>query len=80
MGKSKKSSKKLFKKFMKSNRVLLAALSGTAAGIAIASIIGTEKAKQIMDTIDDSVNGFKDKISNNKRPNAEKASLKHSAG
>jgi hypothetical protein len=54
----KKSNKKHFKKFVKNNRVLLAALAGTATGITIASIFGTEKAQQLLDKIDDSVRTF----------------------
>jgi hypothetical protein len=54
----KKSNKKQFKKFIKNNRVLLAALAGTATGITIAGILGTERAQQLVEKIDDSVRNF----------------------
>ena len=53
MGKKKKNSyKKQLRKFMKSNRVILAALTGAATGIAIAGILGTERAKEIVNTVE----------------------------
>jgi hypothetical protein len=82
MGKKKKSKKKLLGKLMKSNKVLLAALSGTAAGIAIANIMGTGKAKELVDTVENSIRDFKDKVKND-QPSVHhrgKAELKHSAG
>lgn len=59
MGKNKKKSKK---SFMKENKVLLAALGGITAGISLAGILGTEKAKKIADTLGSSVNEFTNKL------------------
>jgi hypothetical protein len=59
MGKNKKKSKK---SFLKGNKVLLAALGGITAGISLAGILGTEKAKKIADTLGSSVNEFTGKI------------------
>jgi chitinase len=66
MGKNGKKSfyKKQLKPLVKQNKVLLAALGGVATGITIAGILGTEKAKQLVDTIEDSVKTFTDKIKN----------------
>jgi chitinase len=49
MGKKKKKSfyKKQLKPFVKSNKVLIAALGGAAAGITISNILGSEKAQHI---------------------------------
>ncbi len=63
MGKKKKSFyKKQLKPLFKQNKVLLAALGGIATGITIASILGTEKAKEIVNSIENSVKDFTDKI------------------
>ena len=64
MGKKGKKSfyKKRLKPLVKQNRVLLAALGGVATGITIAGILGTEKAKEIVNTIEDSVKAFSDKV------------------
>jgi hypothetical protein len=66
MGKKGKKSfyKKQLKPLVKQNKVLLAALGGVATGITIAGILGTEKAKQLVDTIEDSVKTFTEKIKN----------------
>jgi hypothetical protein len=65
MGKKKKSFyKKELKPLFKGNKVLFAALGGAAAGIAIANIFGTEKASQILKTVEDSVAEASDRISN----------------
>jgi hypothetical protein len=65
MGKKKKSFyKKSLKPFMSDNSLFLAALGGMAAGISIATILGTEKAKQIVETIEGTAKDFKTKISN----------------
>ncbi len=64
MGKKSKKSfyKKQLKPLVKQNRVLLAALGGVATGITIAGIFGTEKAKEIVNTIEDSVKTFSNKV------------------
>jgi hypothetical protein len=55
--------KKKFKKtFLKQNKVMLAALGGVAAGISLAGILGTEKARKIVDTLGSSVNDFTNKL------------------
>jgi len=66
MGKKGKKSfyKKRLKPLLKQNRVLLAAMGGAITGITIANILGTDKAKQIADTIEGSVKNFTDKLRN----------------
>lgn len=69
----KKSDKKSFykksvKPFVKGNRVLLAALTGVAAGLTLSSLMGTEKAKRLLHTIEGSVQDFTSKITDNGRP------------
>jgi hypothetical protein len=60
MGKKGKKSfyKKRLRPLLKQNRVLLAALGGALTGITIAGILGTEKAKQIANTLEGSVKNF----------------------
>jgi hypothetical protein len=69
MGKKGKKGKKSFykkqlKPLLRQNKVLLAALGGVATGITIAGILGTEKARELVNTIEDSVRTFSDKIKN----------------
>jgi hypothetical protein len=66
MGKKGKKSfyKKQLRPFVKSNQVLLAALGGAAAGITLSSLLGTEKAKQVFDTVQTSMKDFSDKVIN----------------
>lgn len=61
MGKKKK--KSLYKKLVKGNKVMIAALTGVAAGVTLSNILGTEKAKQILHTVEDSIENFAGKIS-----------------
>lgn len=74
MGKKNKKSfyKKQLKPFLKSNRVMLAALTGAATGIAIASILGTERAKQLVNTVEESVRDFTSKARNENSKNSFK--------
>jgi cell division protein FtsL len=72
----KKSAKKQFKKFLKGNRVLLAALAGTATGITISNILGTEKAKQLVDAIEDSVHKLASKVTKGEVKNSYKETHK----
>jgi hypothetical protein len=67
----KKKNKKLFKKFMKSNRVMLAAFAGAATGIALAGILGTERAKAMVQTVEDSVTDFGKSKDKNSYRNAD---------
>ena len=64
MGKKKKKSfyKKQLKPFLKGNKILLAALAGAATGITLASILGTEKAQQVVHGVENSVRDFKDRV------------------
>jgi hypothetical protein len=64
MGKRKLINKKLFKRLAKRNRLLLAAIGGAADGIAISAIMGSDKAKQILQTVEDNVKGFNAKFQN----------------
>ena len=41
---------------------MLAALGGVATGISLAGILGTEKARKIVDTLGSSVNEFTNKL------------------
>jgi hypothetical protein len=77
MGKKKSLYKKQLKSFMKSNRILFAVLGGAAAGITIAGLLGTEKAKEILHTVENNVRDFKNKVSNEfqKEPLAREGSL-----
>jgi hypothetical protein len=61
MGKKKK--KSLYKKLIKGNKVMIAALTGVAAGVTLSNILGTEKAKQILGTVEDSIENFASKVS-----------------
>ena len=63
--------KKQVKPFLKGNKVLLAALGGAAAGITLVNIIGSEKAQQILHTVEDSLTNFADKVSKSMSENAE---------
>lgn len=74
MGKKNKKTfyKKQLKPFLKSNRVLLAALGGAAAGITLSNILGTEKAQNILHTVENSVHDFTEKV-------ADSMSGKHNA-
>ena len=69
MGKKNKKSffKKELKTLFKGNKVLFAALGGAATGIAIANILGTEKANEILHTVENSISDATDRISNGLR-------------
>jgi hypothetical protein len=62
MGKKKKSALKYFTKFGKNNKVMVAAFAGAAAGIAIAGVLGTKKAAEILKTAETSVKDFGNKV------------------
>lgn len=65
MGKKNKKSfyKKQLKPFVKDNRILIAALGGAAAGITLANLLGTDKAQNILHTVEDTIHDFTDKVS-----------------
>jgi hypothetical protein len=54
--------KKIKKSFLNQNKLMIAALGGVAAGISLAGILGTEKAKKIVDTLGSSVSDFTNKL------------------
>ena len=56
MGKKRTFYKKQLKPFLKGNSTWVAVLSGMASGLAIARILGNEKAKQIFQSVEDNVN------------------------
>lgn len=60
MGKKgkKASYKKLIGSFVMNNRVMLAAIAGAATGITLASVLGTEKAKKVIGSLESSVKDF----------------------
>jgi hypothetical protein len=62
MGKKKKSALKYFSKFGKNNKVMWAAISGAAAGIAIARVLGTQKAADILQAAETSIKDFSNKV------------------
>lgn len=66
MGKKNKKSfyKKQLKPMVKGNKVLIAALGGATAGIALANILGTAKSKEILHTVENSISNIMDRISN----------------
>ncbi len=64
MGKQKnKSESKGIKKFTSKNKVLLAAVGGAAAGFAITRLLATEKAGEMMHTVEGKVRQFGHKTS-----------------
>jgi hypothetical protein len=67
--KSKKSGKKALKTFVKGNKVLLAAIGGTAAGITIAKVLGMEKAQQLVRAVENSFASIEEKVKNGFRHN-----------
>lgn len=58
MSKKKRSTKKHLKNLIKKNRVWVAALGGAAAGIALTSLLGTEKAKQVLASVENNLKDF----------------------
>lgn len=74
MGKKNKKSfyKKQLKPFVKGNKVLIAALGGAAAGITLANILGSERAQQILNTVESSLSDFTDKVSKGMSGNGNK--------
>lgn len=56
--KKNKSIDKTLRKYARKNKFVLAAFGGAAAGIAISRILGTEKATQVLQSLEDNVRGF----------------------
>jgi hypothetical protein len=50
-----------FSTFFTDNKVLVAALAGLAAGVALASILGSDKAKTAFNSLSDTASDLKDK-------------------
>jgi hypothetical protein len=46
---------KALKPILRDNRVLLAVLAAAAGGVALAAVIGTDRGKQVIDSLSDSV-------------------------
>lgn len=66
MGKKNKSFfKQNVKPFLSDNRLLLTALGGVAVGISLANILGSDKAKQLVDSMESSVKEFTNKMKDN---------------
>jgi hypothetical protein len=61
--KKNKSGIKGIKNFASKNKVMLAAIGGAAAGVAITRILGTEKATEILNTVENKVREYNNKIS-----------------
>ena len=51
------------KKFASNNKVMLAAVGGAAAGVAITRLLATEKAGEIMNTVEKKVREYANKVS-----------------
>jgi len=61
--KKNKSGIKDIKKFASKNKVMLAAIGGAAAGVAITRILGSEKASEILNTVESKVREISNKVS-----------------
>jgi hypothetical protein len=70
MGKKKNS----YKTFVKKNKVMLAAMGGVATGIALAGVLGSEKAKALLQSVEGNVKEFSNKIANGMQSDASSAS------
>ena len=66
MGKKSKKNKlkKDVRAVLKGNKVLFAALGGAAAGLTLAGIFGSEKGKEILNAVEDSIETTAERISN----------------
>jgi hypothetical protein len=61
--KKNKSGIKGIKNFASKNKVMLAAIGGAAAGVAITRILSTEKVAEIMNTVEGKVREYSNKVS-----------------
>lgn len=64
MSKKNKKLKKTVRAALKGNKVLFAALGGAAAGLTLAGILGSEKGKEILNTVEDSISTAAERITN----------------
>lgn len=76
--KFKKISSKRVSSFLTDNSLLLAVLGGAAAGISLAALLGTEKAKQIVDNISESAKNIASKLDNGMEGISDHVGVKHS--
>ena len=58
--------KNQIKSFMKSNRIVLAAIAGAAAGIVITQVLGSERAKEMMHAAEGNIKNLSHKLLNGK--------------
>ena len=56
--------KNRIKPLLKSNRIVLAAIAGAAAGIVITQILGSEKAREMMHAMEGNVKNLSRKLMN----------------
>jgi len=61
--KKNKTELKGIKKFASKNKVMLAAVGGAAAGVALTRLLSTEKAAEIMNTVENKVREYSNKVS-----------------
>jgi hypothetical protein len=59
--------KNRFRSFVKSNRIVLAAIAGAAAGVVITRVIGSEKAKEMFQSMEGNIKNLSHKFMNGKR-------------
>jgi hypothetical protein len=67
MGK-KKTIRKALRKYVRKNKVMFAALGGAAAGITVAGIVGTQKAEDILKSVENGVKDFQNTVVEGERP------------
>jgi hypothetical protein len=56
--------KSRMKPFFKSNRIVLAAIAGAAAGVVITRVLGSEKARQVLSSMEGNLRGLGHKFMN----------------
>jgi hypothetical protein len=52
--------------FVKSNRIVLAAIAGAAAGVVITRVVGSEKAKEMFQAMEGNIKNLSQKLMNGK--------------
>ena len=58
--------KNRLKSFMKSNRIILAAIAGAAAGVVITRMVGSERAKEMLHSMEGNMKNLSQKLMNGK--------------